>query len=92
MNCVLHSKKQLRLASCNLRLPGRCKLQAAGLSKLSEIRVLSTRKIGIAVAMSPFHVKSLSGDNGEMADVMFIVITVVFFIIAWLYVIACDKL
>jgi len=27
-----------------------------------------------------------------MADVIFIVITVVFFIISWLYVLGCDRL
>ena len=28
----------------------------------------------------------------EMADVIFIVVTVVFFVMSWLYVIGCDRL
>ena len=35
--------------------------------------------------------ESISGAN-RMADIIFIVVTVVFFIISWLYVRGCDRL
>jgi hypothetical protein len=45
---------------------------------------------GIALALGYLH--HLIVRNGQMLDVMFIVVTVIFFLIAWLYVIGCDRL
>jgi hypothetical protein len=45
---------------------------------------------GIALALGYLHHLIVRSDH--MADVIFIVVTVIFFIISWLYVIGCDRL
>jgi hypothetical protein len=68
-----------------------CKLQRATPIHFVKIHSVRGKKDGTALAMRGWQVNLLSGAI-KMADLIFIVITVVFFAIALAYVRGCDRL
>ena len=68
-----------------------CKLQRATPIHFVKIHSVRGKKHGIVLAITGWQVNLLSGAI-KMADLIFIVITVVFFAIALAYVRGCDRL
>jgi len=55
-----------------------------------KLGCLHTERSGTPIDIEKLAAETLRSDS--MADVIFIVLTVVFFGVSWLYVIGCDRL
>lgn len=78
---------------CNLQPPGTRSLQVARRQRRRDRkRMIFCRQTGGTVLALVVVAENISFRSDQMADVLFIVITVLFFAVACLYVRGCDRL
>jgi hypothetical protein len=68
-----------------------CKLQLVGRSFAGSSSFYGRSADGIALAVTVYRFGRIEGAS-EMLDVIIVFVTVLFFSMSWLYVIACDRL
>jgi hypothetical protein len=82
---------QLLPAICNAALRNSCRLQSAGCCPRLKNQSFRNRTGGIALAITSWRTNFYLGAK-QMFDAILIFVTVLFFVISWLYVKACDHL